>query len=230
MQQPYAMVVKDNLGAAFTGVSKISVGQRHTCVIKSGSVWCWGLDREGELGNDESRTDKVFPVLVKKSDGTDLINVDHISNGQFHTCASTTTGEMWCWGGDKYGEAGDGQIVDGRNRAVRVLKSASVPLTGVSEISAGDTYTCARLTGSVWCWGNNNVGQLGDGTKTNRLYPVQVFLSSGTALANAITISSGISHTCAVANNKMLCWGYNNVGQLSDGTLIDKLKAIINGL
>ena len=236
-QKSYATIVKDNSGIPFTGVSEIDVGQRHSCGIKSGSVWCWGMDREGELGNDEARVDTTVPVLVKKFDGTNLTGVDHISNGNFYTCALTTTGEMWCWGANGFGQLGDGTVLgngtdyaNGRNRAVQVLKRAGVPLTGVSDISSGGSHTCALINGGVWCWGKNDNGQLGDGTTTNRLYPVQVILTDGTPVTNATAISGGAAHTCAIANAKMVCWGDNSSGQLGDGTLIDKLRAIINGL
>jgi alpha-tubulin suppressor-like RCC1 family protein len=226
----YATIVKDDSGIPFTGVSEISVGQRHSCALKSGSVWCWGLDREGELGNDEARVNSSVPVLVKKSDGTNLTGVDHISNGQFYTCALTTAGEMWCWGSNTLGQLGDGKVIDGRNRAAPVLKSAGVPLKDISEISTGAAHTCARINGEVWCWGYNNNGQLGDGTTTNRLYPVKVILTNGTPLTNATAISNGALYTCAIVNTRMLCWGDNQYGQLGDGTLIDKLRAFINNL
>jgi len=137
---------------------------------------------------------------------------------------------MWCWGADGVGQLGDGKTIVAQPRAVQVLKRAGVPLTGIEEISAGAAHVCARINGEMWCWGYNSVGQLGDGTIINRLYPAQVILTSGAALTNATAISSGTLHTCAIANTKMLCWGDNSSGQLGDGTLIDKLRAFINGL
>jgi alpha-tubulin suppressor-like RCC1 family protein len=234
----YANMIKDDLGVPFTGVSEISVGQRHSCAIKSGNVWCWGLDTSGQLGNDDVRINQLYPVLVKKFDGTTLNDVAHISNGQFHTCASTTAGEAWCWGAGESGQLGDGTTgayvgggsALGQNRAVKVLKSAGVSLKGVSEISSGNSYTCALISGGVWCWGENNNGQFGDGTKISRRYPVQVTLTNKAPLANVTEISSATAHTCALVNHKMLCWGDNDNGQLGDGTLIDKLRAFINNL
>jgi alpha-tubulin suppressor-like RCC1 family protein len=226
----YPTVVKDSLGAPLTGFSKIGAGQRTTCGIKSGSVWCWGINREGELGSNLGGIQSTAPVLVKKSDNTALTGVNKLSVGMFHICASITDGTMWCWGANDQGELGNGLIETGRFTAVQVLKSAGVPLTGVLDISLGDIHTCASLSTGMWCWGYNNYGQLGDGTKTQRSYPVQVQLSSGAVLTNVTVISAGAEYTCAVANAKALCWGINGVGQLGDGTFIDKLKAIINGL
>jgi serine/threonine-protein kinase len=110
------------------------------------------------------------------------------------------------------------------------LQSAGTPLTGVTAIAVGYNSSCALISGAAWCWGLNDKGQLGDGTTTNRLYPVQVIMTNGTPLTNVANLSSGGQHTCAVANNKALCWGDNSAGQLGDNTLINKLRAFILGL
>jgi alpha-tubulin suppressor-like RCC1 family protein len=158
-QRSYPTIVKDDSGIPFTGASKISSGQRHTCVIKSGSVWCWGQDRDGQLGDGGALVDSKVPVRVKKSDGTDLTDVNQISNGQFYTCALTTAGAVWCWGMNPFGQLGDGTIIN-KSRAVQVKKSASVLLSGVSEISAGAVHVCARISGEIWCWGKTRLGNL----------------------------------------------------------------------
>jgi hypothetical protein len=224
----YAVIVTNN-GSTFDGISEISVGARHTCALKSGNVWCWGYDGQGQLGNDDVFINIARPIMVKKSNGTDLANIAHISNGYRHTCALTTTGEVWCWGLNDAGQLGDGTILT-RPRAVQVLQSAGVPLTGVTAIDAGVTHTCAVISGEAWCWGLNDRGQLGDGTTINRRYPVKVILTDGTPLANITDISAGTVHTCAVVNNRALCWGGNGVGQLGDNTFINKLRAFINEL
>ena len=152
----------------------------------------------------------------------------------------TSTGEMWCWGFNQFGQIGDGTTLEGtvnsssmppgRSRAVRVLRSAGVALTGITAIATGGNSSCAVISGAAWCWGLNDKGQLGNGTITNRLYPVQVISTDGTPLANIDDLSSGVEHTCAVANQKALCWGENSSGQLGDNTIIDKLRAFILGL
>jgi alpha-tubulin suppressor-like RCC1 family protein len=236
----YATTVTNADRTPFTGASEISAGFRHTCAIKAGNVWCWGLDLQGQLGDGSLRVNKVYPVQVIKQDNTALSNVTQISSGSAHTCAMTSTGEMWCWGFNQFGQIGDGTTLDGtvnssstppgRTRAVRVLRSAGVALTGITAIATGGNNSCAVISGAAWCWGLNDKGQLGNGTKTNRLYPVQVISTDGTPLANIDNLSSGVEHTCAVANQKALCWGENSSGQLGDNTIIDKLRAFILGL
>jgi alpha-tubulin suppressor-like RCC1 family protein len=236
----YATTITSADKTPFTGASEISAGLRHTCAIKAGNVWCWGLDLQGQLGDGSLRVNKVYPVQVIKQDNTALSNVTKISSGNAHTCAMTSTGEMWCWGFNQSGQLGDGTTLDGtvnsssmapaRTRAVRVLRSAGVALTGITAIATGGNNSCAVISGAAWCWGLNDKGQLGNGTKTNRLYPVQVISTDGTPLANIDDLSSGFEHTCAVANQKALCWGENSSGQLGDNTIIDKLRAFILGL
>src|SRR5262249_46728698 len=101
-------------------------------------------------------------------------------------------------------------------------QAAPVQVTGsgFADVSVGGYHTCARKTdGTLWCWGDNVVGMLGDGTTTNRDVPVQV-----TALGNSVAeVSAGEDHTCARKTDGTLwCWGYNNDGQLGDGTEVSE--------
>lgn len=210
-----------------SGVSSVATGAFHTCALMaSGGVKCWGANFAGELGEGSANTRSVSPVDVIGLGGAAV----QISAGGNSTCAVLTGGSLECWGSNVEGQLGDGTTV-ARSFPVAV---SNLPAP-VAQVSITHGHTCAVTTGgAALCWGANYVGQLGDGTTTNRLTPVPVAsLASGVA---AVRVAGGDSrglfaaymqpagHSCAVmSSGGAKCWGANGNGQVGDGTQSNRL-------
>ena len=212
----YTPTQTSSLGTGRTAVA-ISSGQSHTCaILDDGSVSCWGANHQRQLG-DGTNTHGTTPTRTS-SLGTGRTAVA-ISTGMHHTCAILDDGTVSCWGWNIYGQLGDGTTT---NRGTPTQTSS--PGTGRTAvaISSGYQHTCAILDdSSVSCWGLNHVGQIGDGTTTTRNTPTQTSsLGNG---RTAVAISSGKYYTCAILDNASIsCWGWNDYGQLGDGTNIQR--------
>jgi alpha-tubulin suppressor-like RCC1 family protein len=184
------------------GVTAIAAGVRHHCALTgAGAVKCWGHSSFGTLG-DGTAIRRYTPVDVAGLS----TGVTAIAAGGDHTCALTSAGGIKCWGYNRFGALGDGTTVD-RWTAVDVAGLGS----GVTTIAAGFGQSCAVTgAGGVKCWGS----VVGD-----RLRPVDVpGLGSGVR-----AVATAGSHSCALMRDGgVKCWGRNNVGQLGDGTLMDR--------
>ncbi|MFN5934883.1 MAG: RCC1 domain-containing protein, partial [Roseiflexaceae bacterium] len=191
-------ITKTN-GERFQRIDQIKSSHSHVCVLENGSVWCWGYNGYGQLGNG-STTNSVTAVQVYKTTGQTLTDVVTIDTGMSHTCAATTD-TVWCWGDNQYGQLGDGTTTQ-RTRAVQATKYQGGALNGVTMLGLGETHSCALQQGSVWCWGYNGYGQIGDGTTTTRIAAVMV-----QGISNANAIDAGGRLSCALAQGIPYCWG-----------------------
>ncbi len=194
-----------------TDTVELSAGYTHACARKTGgTVVCWGANFNSELGNGTSGGLGLNPSLV-----ANLSDAVEISAGSSHTCARKSDGTVACWGGNLYGQLGNGTTTQS------LTPTLVNNLTDTVEINAGFSHTCARKKdNSVVCWGLNNNGQLGNGvTATQSINPTVV-----TNLTDTMELSAGVASTCArKSNGTVVCWGYNALGQLGDGTGTDSL-------
>ena len=180
---PTPVDVIDENGDPLTGVAAIAAGFWHTCALSTtGSLKCWGMNISGQLGDGTSGTGNFSSVAVDVQGlGS---GVSAIAEGGFSSCALMAGGGIKCWGDNSEGQLGAAttemcpQVTSGSGPDV---SCSSTPLDvqglagGSEAISAGDVHTCAILPGTrVMCWGDNSVGQLGDGTLTSNPVPVEV--------------------------------------------------------
>ena len=202
-------------------LSNIASGRAHTCAMTSASgVKCWGWNGYGQLG-ESTLVDRTTPTAVFGL----ASGVASIEAGAIHTCAVLNTGGVQCWG-----DNGSGQIGNGGNPSLEVMKPANVTSlsSGVLSVSAGDAHTCAVTASAVKCWGSNDKGQLGNGSTATSVTPVTVsVLSSGVK-----SVSAGGTQTCAItAANGAMCWGNNANGQLGNGsTATSSIPVDVTGL
>ncbi len=194
-----------------------------------GTVYAWGDNRYGQLGFTTAETCNFqdgsrYPCATAPTVIPGLTNVTHISASERHTVASKSDATLWAWGDNTFGELGDGTFVS---------RSTPMPVPGMTNAigaaAAGNeldpgAYTIAGLSdGSIWTWGANKFGQLGDGTRVDRPTPLQV-LSIG-RLAGG---SAGIRHVDIIlADGSVIAWGINNFGQLGDGTFTIRTRPVM---
>jgi alpha-tubulin suppressor-like RCC1 family protein len=180
-------------------------GWEHTCGLSTDVVYCWGYNKDGDLGNnnpDRSTT----PVPVSSP-----VSFDALSVGQFHECALTSSGAAYCWGGNFSGQLGTGDTQD---------SSVPIPVLGglsFASISAGYAVSCGvTQDGTAYCWGDNSHGELGT-TQAARGSNTMPFPVSGNLRFNSV--STGYLHTCgATTDGQAYCWGTNADGELGDGS------------
>ena len=172
--------------AAGTNWKQVSSGRHHTAAIKTdGTLWLWGRNSYGQLG-DNTIAAKSSPVQTIAG-GT---NWKLVGCGQYHIAAIKTDGTLWLWGQNSFGRLGDNTVVN-KSSPVQTISAG----TNWKQVSSGAYHTAAIKTdGTLWTWGYNNFGTLGDNTVANRSSPVQT-IAGGT---NWKLVSGGSYHTAAI--------------------------------
>lgn len=178
-----------------SGAIDIALGHVHSCVlINNGQIQCWGYGGHAQLGNGSTANSTTPVNVLGIADATSIVA------GRVHNCAKTNTGTAKCWGNNGSGQLGNGTTT---NALTPIIVSG---LSGVTKLatSSASGSTCAILTsGSSKCWGNNGLGQLGNGDTSNKTTPTTV-----TVLAGSVsTMTIGGNSACARVNDGVQCWG-----------------------
>ena len=193
-------------GPSPTSWSNLSIGLRHSCGTSGTFIFCWGDNNDGKLG-DGTNISRSVPTLVAGN-----LNFAAVSAGDLFTCGLTSDGSAYCWGQNTRGELGTGGTVQ--------TQFSPVPVAGgltFRVISAGGGHTCAITSADneLYCWGQNQSGQLADLTTIDRAVPTHVAGS-----LKFESVSAGTDHTCGRDLAGIIyCWGSNAAGQLGEGTL-----------
>lgn len=216
------VVVGNSSGGLPKQEAPIAAGHSHTAYIKpDGTVWSWGANNYGQLG-DGTTIQRRSPVQVKGPGGQGFLSsVVAVAASNNHTLALKSDGTVWSWGWNDFGQLGDGTSIT-RHTPIQVKGMGGTGyLTDIVAIRTNNYHSVAlKSDGTVWAWGNNNFGQLGNGTSASYYIPVQVRGRFGNGeLTNIVSIAAGIYHTVALkADGTVWSWGYNADGQLGDGT------------
>jgi alpha-tubulin suppressor-like RCC1 family protein len=190
-------------------VISISPGGRTTCAIDAGGILrCWGLGEDGQLGNGSFALQPVATPSAAVL--TDAVDVEVGSRGG---CARRRSGAVACWG-----------MTDTGNGIPEVAPAARASsISGADLLSHGYFHACAISEGALACWGWNEEGQLGRGTRGVVAEPTVV-----DAIATAAEVSTGVGATCIVdGDGQFRCWGVNDYGQVGDGSLRSALVPLV---
>ncbi|MBV8465521.1 MAG: hypothetical protein JO218_06220, partial [Burkholderiales bacterium] len=184
-------------------VSWAVAGRNHSVALQTdGSVWAWGQNDYGQLG-DGTYTGRSVPEKV-----AGLSGVVAIAAGDAHSVAETSDGKVWAWGYNEDGELGNNDD----SSVATPVQVVNIP--AVSAIKAGSSHTVALSNGVVWTWGDNSYGQLGDQEGLPRLYADYVYIN-----ANIVAVDAGGDSTFAIDSlGYIWAWGRNDNFQLADGT------------
>jgi alpha-tubulin suppressor-like RCC1 family protein len=189
----------------------------NSCAISGGSLYCWGGNWAGQMG--DGGTDYLLEATkVPSTQEFANANVTQVAFGEDHVCA-VENGAVFCWGSNGYGELGNATTTNS-NRPEKVVDVAGVfTNSGVTAISADRFHTCAVASGSVFCWGLNDYGQLGIGSFVSSSVPAKVADVAGVFTNTDVSaVSAGHRHGCAVASGSVFCWGDNAGGKLGNGS------------
>jgi alpha-tubulin suppressor-like RCC1 family protein len=186
-------------------VKQLVAGPYYTCALDAnGRVYCWGINGNGTLGNNDNRHSNV-PVSAA------ITGVQQISAGFIHVCAVRINGKVACWGRSVEGQLGNGSTEYHVNP--EPIDVMGLPLA--TQVAAGDRHTCLRTRDArIFCWGYNADGVFGNGTRDSSYTPVDV--TSSWPKVSSLTAGG---NTCALlVDGNVMCSGHNWNGELGDGS------------
>ena len=228
----YTAVVKKSVTwPADIDATRTVSGTNRTCAILSNNVWCWGKNNMGHLG-DGTTSDSNIPVKVRSIGDMKYGKIIDIFTAQHHSCVLTQLGsnkKVYCWGSNEDGQLGNGSSGAGNYSSVPVEVGGTLAGKDVTSIGGTGDVSCAIVSGKIYCWGRNNMGQLGFGNPGNpgfRATPVQINSGGHNRLPSnyfATKLATGGSRSqtmCTITTEKRAyCWGLARFGQMGIGPI-----------
>lgn len=210
------------------GVTAVAAGVFHSLALKSdGTVWAWGSNTQGQLGAGSAVVSdySTIPVQVGwATTGVPLTNIQAIAANGYDSLA-LANGNVWAWGFNESGQLSIDPATTGASAAP--IQVQGLPAGEATAIAAGAAFNYAVVNGEVWAWGNNDTGQLGDGTAVSKFTPVRVLTAVDTPLTGIVRVAAGIGHGLALdQSGNVWAWGYNFFGQLGKNSQIDSSYAV----
>ena len=206
------------------GIAQVAMGTRTAYALtNTGKVVSWGSGNNGALGNGTNGPDMTSPVYVIKAPGDTLKTVIAVSGGEDCAFALLADGTVWAWGLNIYGQLGQNTTIDSYY-AVQVKGKGGVGyLANIVRISSSETHILALSSkDTLWAWGRNNFGQLGNNTNVNSSTPIAVLNSTGMGpLKNVTAIAADLHFSMALRKDSTVSvWGNNAYGQFGNNTLV----------
>lgn len=214
-----APVNVSGLAVADRTFSQVVTGSQFTCgVTVTKKAYCWGKGTGGALGNNAAVNSSV-PVAVNTTGITGSTNFASIFAATAHVCALMDDTAAYCWGSGSHGRLGNGGTTQKNLPTALSTGAITGGFTGFKSLSLADRHTCGITNlDTLYCWGNNFEGRIGDGTTNNALVPTAVNFGAATTVK---FVAAATKSTCAQKmDNSIFCWGDGALGQLGNGVSI----------
>lgn len=211
-------------------IENISAGTNHACAkqLFGDGAYCWGENKFGETGqgNKSDYTQLSSATLVKKNSGSTLIEIAKVDSGSGHSCATTYSGELYCWGANHFGQLGTGTYGSGTEKTYATKINTSSLNIDKYSIQTGSEYSCMITDDTkVACWGSAGFGQMGVSDTSNKRLNPTVVMDFSDKVTQLTQLSLGSHHTCVLGVskqnpefNRIFCTGHNSYGQVSGST------------
>jgi alpha-tubulin suppressor-like RCC1 family protein len=203
--------------ADFMITGAVAAGASHSAALKTnGELWTWGSDTFGQLGNGAPTSIVLSPAQV-------LTNIAAMSAGERHMLAAKMDGTLWAWGNQQFGRLGNGTSSSSSLHTPAQVSG----FTSAIAVAAGREHSLVlKSDGTIWAFGHNQYGQLGDGSTSDRTTPVQVTGLTGVVAIAAALDASYALQTDGAGGGIVWAWGNNSVGQLGDGSALSRVTPV----